>query len=226
MRAILAGLALSVFAMSCATAPVATAQTPTQDAAVVASPAQATGTIPALEHPSGTYAIDPSHASVVWRVRHMGLSMYTGRFNAIAATLNLNAAQPQLSTLNVTLQATSVDTGNRNAQGEAAFDQTIANRVFGAQANPEITFVSTRITSADGVTGQVEGNLTLNGVTRPVTLDVTFNGGRLVLITQKYTLGFSARGTIHRSEFGADAWSTAVGDEVEIVIEAEFHRQS
>jgi len=190
-----------------------------------AAPAQASQAVAAIDHPSGTYALDPGHVSVIWRVRHLGLSMYTGRFNSVEATLDLNAEQPALSRLNVTIQAASVDTGHPDEEGDTPFNQTVANRALGAQAHPTITFVSTSIFSADGVTGQVTGDLTLNGVTRPVTLDVTFNGGRLVLFTQKYTLGFSARGVINRSDFGATPWSSAVDDAVELIIEAEFHRQ-
>jgi polyisoprenoid-binding protein YceI len=191
-----------------------------------AAPAQAAApAIPAIDHPSGTYAIDPGHVSVIWRVRHLGLSMYTGRFNGVAGTLELNAEQPAQSRLAVTIQTASVDTDHPDGSGGTPFNQTVANRALGAQSHPTITFVSTAIDSADGVTGTVTGDLTLNGVTRPVTLDVTFNGGRLVLITQKYTLGFSARGEISRSDFGADAWSSAVDDRVEVIIEAEFHRQ-
>jgi polyisoprenoid-binding protein YceI len=125
----------------------------------------------------------------------------------------------------VRIPAASVDTGHRNDAGEAAFDRTIANRVFGAEDHPDITFVSTAIERTGEATGLVTGDLTLNGVTRPVTLNVTFNGGRFVLITGKQTLGFSAAATIRRSEFDADDWSQVVGDDVEILIEAEFQRQ-
>jgi polyisoprenoid-binding protein YceI len=210
---------LTAAAMALALGAPATAQAPE------GQNAQASTATPAIDHPSGTYALDPGHASVIWRVRHLGLSMYTGRFNGVSATLALNAEQPAQSRLEVSIDAASVDTGHPDDPGDTPFNQTVANRALGAQDHPTITFVSTGIVSADGVTGQVTGDLTLNGVTRPVTLDVTFNGGRLVLITQKYTIGFSARGVINRRDFGVDAWGSAVGDEVELIIEAEFHRQ-
>jgi polyisoprenoid-binding protein YceI len=210
---------LTIAALSWAMASPVLAQMPE------AAPAQASPVVPAIDHPSGTYVLDPGHASVIWRVRHLGLSMYTGRFNGVSATLELNADAPGQSSLQVNITAASVDTDHPDEPGRTPFNETVANRALGAQANPTITFVSTRIESLDGQTGRVTGDLTLNGVTRPVTLDVTFNGGRLVLITQKYTLGFSARGTFNRSDFGADAWSSAVDDTVEIIIEAEFHRQ-
>ncbi len=221
LRTVLTGAAFSLALSAAAVAQVPEALPAQADA----TPAQVAAASPAIDHPSGTYALDPSHASVIWRVRHLGMSMYTGRFNGVAATLELNASQPSLSRLDVSIQTASVDTDHPDDEGDTPFNQTVANRALGAQAHPTITFASTGIVSADGVTGQVTGNLTFNGVTRPVTLAVTFNGGRLVLITQKYTLGFSARGVINRSDFGATAWSSAVDDAVEIIIEAEFHRQ-
>lgn len=177
-----------------------------------------------LDHPSGSYVLDREHASVIWRVSHMGLSHFTGRFNTINATLRLDSEEPANSLLTVAIDARSVDTGNAIITGRGGFDETIANQVMGAEDHPEISFRSTRIIGLDDSSGQVEGQLTFNGVTRPVTLDVTLNGGRFVLLTQRYTLGFSAHTTINRSEFDADAWSFAVGDAVDITIEAEFHR--
>jgi polyisoprenoid-binding protein YceI len=177
-----------------------------------------------LDHPSGAYELDREHASVIWRVSHLGLSHFTGRFNTVNATLRLDAEQPENSALTVAIDARSLDTGNAIITGRGGFDETIANQVLGADAHPEIRFRSTRIIGLHDSSGEVEGELTFNGVTRPVTLNVTLNGGRFVWLTQRYTLGFSASTTINRSDFGADAWSFAVGDVVEIMIEAEFHR--
>ncbi|MFZ4122326.1 MAG: YceI family protein [Caulobacterales bacterium] len=207
---------------SCATtSPTAAAQPSPAPAAATAAPSR----LAPLEHPSGSYDLDPHHVSVTWRVSHMGFSMYTGRFATVTGTLTLNAEDPLASSVVVTIPTASVDTGYRNAQGAPSFDQTIATRAFGSEANPEIRFVSGAIASADGRTGTVTGDLTFNGVTRPVSMDVTFNGGRFVALTQKYTLGFSARTTIQRSAFGVTNWASAVGDDVEIIIEAEFQRQ-
>lgn len=203
----------AAFALALA-APVAGAQTLELEAARVAP----------LEHPAGVYALDPTHTSVIWRVDHLGLSKYTGRFNAITGSLTLDSESPLNSSVQVTIEAASVDTGHRNDEGEARFDQTVATRALGAETQPLITFASTRVESADGVTGSVTGDLTMNGVTRPVTLAVTFNGGRFVALTQKYTIGFSGRAVINRSDFGVTPWASAVGDAAEIVIEAEFRR--
>lgn len=193
-------------------------------APIAAGPALGQPAAATLDHPSGAYVLDREHASVIWRVSHLGLSHFTGRFNTINADLTLDADHPENSVLTVTIDARSVDTGHAVITGRGGFDETIANQVMGAEDHPQITFRSTRVIGLDDSRGQVEGLLTFNGVTRPVTLDVTLNGGRFVLITQRYTLGFSARTTINRSDFGADAWSFAVGDAVDIVIEAEFHR--
>ena len=92
-------------------------------------------------------------------------------------------------------------------------------------AFPQAIFRSTAIDVTGKNTGRVTGDLTLHGVTRPVSLDVTFNGGANDLITGRYTLGFAAAGTFKRSEFGIDSLIPAIGDEIELEIHAEFLRQ-
>ena len=97
---------------------------------------------------------------------------------------------------------------------------------FDATTFPQAVFRSTAIDMTGENTGRVTGDLTLHGVTRPVILDVTFNGGATDLITGRYTLGFAATGTFKRSEFGVNDYIPAVGDEVQLEIYAEFQRQS
>jgi len=90
---------------------------------------------------------------------------------------------------------------------------------------PTVAFASTRIDAGDGVHGVVEGNLTLHGVTRPVTLAVTFNGVGGDLIPLITRAGFSATATLKRSDFGLNRFAGLVGDEVQLVIEVEFTRK-
>lgn len=220
MRVLIAAAA----ALACLGAAVSSpgvAQTPPPLVAPGALP-QPEGTSQApADHPAGAYALDPAHASVLWRVRHNSVGLFTARFDRIAGTLTFDPQNPTASTITASVDAASVSTGVRNAAGALAFDGEVA-RALGAETTPQITFTSRRIERLDATTGLIEGDLSLNGVTRPVTLQVSFHGGRFVQIRQKHVLGFAARGVIRRSDFGVTRWAPFVGDEVEILIDAEF----
>ncbi|MDX2236090.1 MAG: YceI family protein [Hyphomonadaceae bacterium] len=213
-------------ALACA-APSALAQAPSPLATSPIAPPpvalpQPEGTSQvAADHPAGAYTLDPAHASVIWRVRHNSVGLFTARFDRIAGALTFDPQNPTASTITASVDAASVSTGVRNAAGALAFDGEVA-RALGAETTPQITFTSRRAERLDAAAGLIEGDLTLNGVTRPVTLQVTFHGGRFVQIRQKHVLGFAARGVIRRSDFGVTRWAPFVGDEVEILIDAEF----
>lgn len=183
-----------------------------------------------IEAPSGEYALDKNHASLVVRASHLGLSHYTLRLTGLDATLNFDAENPARSSVRAVIDANSVRTefpGAMNFDGELAGPNWL-----NAAAHPQIIFASTGVTLTGPNTGRMTGDLTLRGVTRPVTLDVTFNRGfaRHPFGPSLALLGFSARGNIRRSEFGVNALLPAqpgglgVGDEVEIIIETEFTR--
>jgi polyisoprenoid-binding protein YceI len=206
IRALFLAAALAV------TAPVALAQK---------TPPAPTLTIPVS---AGAYELDNSHTSVLWRVSHFGLSMYTGRFNIVTGTLNFDPKAPEKSALSVTIEANSLDTGHKAIKADSGFDAKIIKDALGAEKTPKITFVSSKVERTGERTGKVTGNLTLNGQTKPVTLDVTFRDGRFISFTKKEALGFAATGKFKRSDFGITNWAPAVGDDVELVIEAEFGR--
>ena len=106
--------------------------------------------------------------------------------------------------------------------------KTLKSSVFHADKFPTATFVSTRIVKTGANTGTVTGNLTLAGVTKPVTLNVTFNGGRNIPIPlQGYRIGFDATGTIKRSDFGLTntIWSGFVSDEVNLIVNCEMRKE-
>lgn len=175
--------------------------------------------------PAGTYAIDGRHASVLFRIRHMGVGVFVARFDTIAGEINFNPQNVTASTVSATIGAASVSTGILNQQGERAFDREIANGPIGAAANPNITFVSRSIQATGPTTGLITGDLTLHGVTRPVVLEARFEGGRYIALRQKHVLAFTARTMIRRSDFQA-LWPVAMvnsmlSDDVEILIAAE-----
>jgi polyisoprenoid-binding protein YceI len=195
--------------------------------------AQVVGAVPPSEAVSrdastlsaGEYKLDSRHVSVLWRTRHLGMSLFTARFDKVSGTLNFDSANPAGSSVSVTIDANSVNTGVLNQAGERAFDREIAHQVFCAEANPNITFASTSIAVTGPDTGVISGNLTLNGVTKPIAIEARFWGGRMHPFTGKAALGFAGRALIKRSDFNASLSGPAngaVSDDVEIIIEVEF----
>jgi polyisoprenoid-binding protein YceI len=170
--------------------------------------------------PSGRYMLDPTHASLHFKVSHMGYSTYVARFNDIEATFLFDSAAPEKSALDVTIAANSVDTGY------GRMDEVLNSAKFmHSQRFPEILFAASGITLIDDKNGVIDGALTFHGVTRQVPLYVTFNGGAKNQLNGKYTLGFSATATFQRSNFNMNAYIPLVGDEVTIEIEAEFRKK-
>ncbi len=170
--------------------------------------------------PQGAYKLDKTHASLIVRISHgKGLSQFTARFDEFDAALDFDPATPQNSKLSVTISAASINTGM------ADFDKKLASNagLLDADAYPQISFESTQITRTDAQSGQVTGMLTWRAITKPVTLNVRFNGSAHDILRGGEVLGFSANGIFSRSEFGANAWSNfGVGDTISVQIEAEF----
>ena len=167
--------------------------------------------------PSGTYAIEPTHTSVLFGISHLGFSNYHGRFNTVAGDVQFDAKTPEKSTLSVTIDTASIDTNNAELEGKLKGADWFDTAKF-----PKATFISTKVEKLNDSKGIITGDFTLHGVTKPVKLDVTFNGAGNNPFTQKPALGFSAKGAIKRSDFGINAYLPAVGDDVSIAIEAEL----
>ena len=169
---------------------------------------------------SGTYALDPDHGKITWSVSHMGFSTYQGQFVGVDADLLLDAADPAASRLEVTVPLTEVDS---NSDG---LDQHLQTADFFDTANhPNARFVATSITvdADDPREAEITGDLTLRGVTRPVSIDARFNqSGELF---GAYVVGFDGETTIRRSDFGIEYGLPLLGDEVTLHIEAEFRLQ-
>lgn len=171
---------------------------------------------------NGTYVLDGSHASVVWRVWHMGYSHFAGRFDKITGTASVNTTDMDKSGVSVNIDAKSGDTGVAKLDAEL-----IEPMFFDAAKYPAITFKSTKLTvtgkTADGkATGTLAGDLTLHGVTKPVVLDVVFNGHGPNPMGGAKRMGFNATGTLKRSDFGVSYGIPVVSDEVTFEIAAEF----
>jgi polyisoprenoid-binding protein YceI len=202
--------------LGCATAGV-TAPT----AAAQATEAPATPDVAKVlnlgEQPAGVYEVEPTHTSVTWRISHGGLSTYTARFDKISGTIDFNPKTPTLSTADISIDANSVNTGL------PTFDAEIAKQVFKAGDNPVIRFRSTSLTATSPTTGLMTGDLSVAGVTKPVTLKVVYNNGRLSPFAKRQNIGFSASGSLKRSDWGMTNWlNFGIGDQVDLIIEAEF----
>lgn len=171
------------------------------------------------ELPAGAYRLDPEHASLLFKLDHLGFSQLVGRFDRFDASLDFDPKQPEAARLTVVIDVASIDLNlpqfEQDLRGPDWFD--------GAQF-PQARFVSRRIEIVGATSGRVSGDLTLHGVSAPVTLEVTFNGAGDSLITGRYTLGFAATGTLNRSDFGLGAYAPAISDEVTLEIQAEFQR--
>jgi polyisoprenoid-binding protein YceI len=170
---------------------------------------------------TSTWVPDKAHSEVDFSILHMGLSHVNGRFGNIGGAITYDEADITKSTVNVTIDVTSIDTGVSQRDS----DLKSAN-VFDAAQFPTATFVSTSV--AKGGSGlTVNGNLTLHGVTKPVTLDVQGPTGPVPGMDHKPHAGFSATTTISRLAFGVAAkYPTAmIGDDVKLTIELDVAKQ-
>ena len=187
-------------------------------AAMVLPTAAFAATQTAADLPAGAYALDKKHASVTARVLHMGVSYYAVRFDTFDASFTNDPANPSGAKVKASVDATSLDVG-------APYGRRFADEFLDATKNPVVSFVSTQIVpAADGKTATMTGNLTLHGMTKPVTFNVTFVGVGHGLFGGTIT-GFSAVGTFKRSDFGSTFLLNLVGDDTEIEIDAEFDRK-
>jgi len=175
--------------------------------------------VAAADLPEGRYRLDPEHAALLFRLDHLGFSKLVGRFNRFDASLDFDPERPEASRLNVLVDVASLDLGLPEFEAELRGPDW-----FDVERYPEARFASTAVEVTGERTARIVGDLTLHGETKPVTLEVTFNGAGESLLTGRYTLGFAARGTLERSAFGLGAFAPAVGDVVELEIHAEFQR--
>ena len=167
--------------------------------------------------PVGRYEVDPDHTSITFDIDHFKYSRFTIRFDRKQGQLDWNEGGLDRSTASITIDAASIDTNvpllDKMVKSASMLDVT---------RSPEIRFASTRFERTGESRGTLTGDLTIRGVTQPVTLDVTFNGFAPDPLTKKDTLGFSAEGRFSRAKFGLSTWYPAVGDDIHVRIQAEF----
>ena len=169
----------------------------------------------------GRYALDPHHASLIARVSHMGVSLYTVRFNTLDASFTYDPAHPERTQVTASVDPTSLDVN-------ADYSKTFAEEFLQVSKFPKATFVSTSIQPGAGTAGTMTGDLTLMGVTKPVTFNVTLIGSGhepLPIPLGRRAAGFEATTTLKRSDFGSTFLNNMVGDDVTLQIEAEFEKK-
>jgi polyisoprenoid-binding protein YceI len=182
--------------------------------------AAATGA-PTGAAPSGIYVTDPAHTSLTWKISQFGLSNFTARFTGIEARLDWNAEKPEASTLKVSVDPLSVETDFPFPEVED-FDGKIGGSGDFLAAKP-IAFETRSIKLTGKGDATVEGDLTFRGETHPASLEVHFNGSVAEHpMDKKPRLGFSATGTVHRTDWGLGFAVPALGEDVDLLIEAEF----
>ena len=167
--------------------------------------------------PSGTYAVDKSHTYVTFSYFHQGLSYPLLRATGIDGELELDSNALEKSTVNIAVDVNSIRTNLDY------FDKELASRkFFHADKFPHITFATHSYTPRNESLGELTGFVTIRGITRPIVLSVVINGAMEHPMLNTPVIGFSASGTLRRSDFGLDRFVPMVADEVEISIEAEF----
>jgi polyisoprenoid-binding protein YceI len=195
----------------------------------LAAAAQAGDNVPAPAQapvPAGEYSLDKAHTSLVFRVSHLGFSSFTGRFTRYDAKLAFDPAKPADSSVSVSIDPASISSDNAP---DGFLEVLTGDQFLNAAKYPEMKFTSRSVEAGKDGTLRIRGELTIRGVTKPLTLEARYNGG---YAGHQYEpnarIGFSARGTFKRSDFGVSmgipsaSMPWGVGDEVEVQLETEF----
>ncbi|GAB6855090.1 YceI family protein [Asaia astilbis] len=169
---------------------------------------------------AGSYAIEPYHTQVGFTLLHMGFTNFSGSFSQATGSLTLDPAHLEKTVLDVTLPVDSVQTT------VAKLDEELKGADwFDAKKFPTAHFVSTHVTRTGGKTANITGDLTLHGVTRPVTIRAHLIGSGINPLDKKETVGFEGNAVIMRSAFGVNRYVPLVGDSVTLHIAGAFERQ-
>lgn len=187
--------------------------------AVVAQNAPALpGAVDPARVQAGTYAVDPAHTQVAFTVNHFGFSNYVGLFGNITGSLTIDPAQPEKASVSIEIPMTEARTSSDKLNEHLKTPDFLDTAKY-----PTAKFVSTGV-KVDGMTADIAGNLTLLGVTKPVTIKAQFTGAGAHPMNKKLNVGFSGTTMIKRSEFGMGKYVPLVSDEVELAITVAFEK--
>jgi polyisoprenoid-binding protein YceI len=170
--------------------------------------------------PAGTYGLDSKEDQVRYTTLHMGLTEFSGIFPNANGTLIIDPKAIEAAKVDIKIPVWGLETTNRELNAEL-----ISGEFFDFAKFRSIRFVSTAVTRTGTRTARMTGDLTVHGVTRPVTLNVTFNNAGPNSFSKVLTLGFKAEGMVKRSDFGIAKYVPIVSDETQITISAAFEQQ-
>ncbi|WP_300973007.1 YceI family protein [Sphingomonas sp. LHG3406-1] len=184
----------------------------------LAAQAPATPRVAASQVAAGSYVVDANHTQVVWSVDHFGFSRLYGMVGGMSGTLAIDPARPSEASVQIDIPLSGLTV---TSPGFAKHLQTAD--LFDTAKFPTARFVSRNV-AVSGETAAITGDLTVRGVTRPITLNARFHGAGTNPMNKKATVGFSATGTLKRSDFGLGYAVPAVSDEVRLEITAAFEK--
>ena len=166
---------------------------------------------------AGSYKVEPSHTRILFAVSHMGFTTWYGEFTGASGTLTLDPKNLAATKFDITLPAKTISTTNTKLDGELNSPEW-----FNTAKYPVIEFKSESVVQTGKTTADVTGELTFHGVTRPETLQVSFNAAGINGLTNQYTAGFEATGVLKRSDFNQSTYVPLIGDDVRLIISAAF----
>jgi len=183
-------------------------------------PKEAPGKLDAKRVTAGTYSVDTPHTLVSWAVDHMGFNDYFGLFGGATGSMTLDPAHPNATKLSIEVPISGLTTTNPKLNTHLSSPD-----FFDVGKFATAKFVSTMV-MVKGTSAMIHGDLTLHGVTKPITLNAKFTGAgtSLPMAGSKATVGFRANGTIKRSDFGMGAFVPLVSDAVELKISVAFEK--
>jgi polyisoprenoid-binding protein YceI len=186
--------------------------------AFVAACAVATAAVAA----PATYKVDPEHTHPSFEADHFGgMSVWRGRFNESTGTVVIDR-EAKTGTVDIVIDTNSIDFGLEKLESHVKSGDA---GMLDTAKFPTATYKGKLVKFKDGAPTEVAGELTLHGVTKPVTLDVTLVGAGVNPLNKKVTVGFEATGTLKRSEFGVKTYVPLIGDDLHLTIAGAFERQ-
>lgn len=178
-----------------------------------------TGALPVA---AGTYSLDRNHSGVHFQVRHLGLSNVRGIFKTFDAALSVGDTLDE-SNVTATIDMASVDTNQPDRDAHL-----LSTDFFHADEHPQMTFRSTSLQDLGDGEYEMVGELTINGITKPVTLAVTYNGSEIFPGDGKLHVGFTAVTDVRRNDFGVDfnmpigVSKLALGEKIKVELDMQF----
>jgi polyisoprenoid-binding protein YceI len=166
---------------------------------------------------AGTFKVEPSHTRILFAVSHMGFTSWYGEFTGASGTLTLDPTKLSATSFDIIVPAGTITTTNTTLDGELK-----SPKWFDVAKYPTIEFKSGTVVRTGTNTASVTGELTFHGVTRPETLQVTFNAAGNNELSNQYTAGFNASGVLKRSDFNQKTYIPLIGDDVSLTISVAF----